>query len=206
MSVRIIAGDCRAVLASLPARRLKPKNLCGIPWRVAFAALQAWKDATAVPSGPFRMSKDIGVIVALPPAVRDWVEAQAEDLGVTAAIWIRMLVVAAARGRSALPAGPAIQSAPALPRAPAPAPADDASASGGLDPDAWRGPPDDDSDADIDAIVAGRMADAAAAVTSDAYAAPVILGPPNGGGARPLRRPPPAYSPARQPSHLRTLM
>jgi|GEM_PF-2025481 hypothetical protein len=177
------------------------------------------------------MAKDIGVIVALPPAVRDWVEAQAEDLGVTAAIWIRMLVVAAARGRSALPAGPAIQPAHAAPRAPAPAPAalglpdgdDDAGASGGLDPDAWRGSPDDESpgddaaqdaaqDADIDAIVAGRVAEAAAsappAALPDAYSAPapVILGPANGGGARPLRRPPPAYSPARQPSHLRGLM
>jgi hypothetical protein len=45
------------------------------------------------------MTKDAGILVAIPPALKEWVDAQAEDIGVNAAIWIRMLVFAARMGR-----------------------------------------------------------------------------------------------------------
>src|SRR5882672_2354509 len=50
------------------------------------------------------MSKDIGILVPLPPDVKAWAEAQAEDIGLNAAnvgVWIRMLVHQAWKQRSA---------------------------------------------------------------------------------------------------------
>jgi hypothetical protein len=179
------------------------------------------------------MSKDISIRVGLPPDLKEWVDAQAADIGANAAIWIRMLVVAARKGYAA-PRGPQAPpaAAPRLERMVTRGEIDAALARRGLageagadaadpavvDPDAWRGPVEDEpgeggSGADVDAIVAGRVAEADAGGLTSAQAyeasgrppAAVILGPLNGGGARSLRRPPPAYSPAMQPAHLRGL-
>lgn len=176
------------------------------------------------------MSKDIGIRITLPPDLKAWVDEQAEDIGANAAIWIRMLVVAARKQRTQAPrfqigtAGNAATSAwsPGLvvhaesefhDAMPLPG--------GEADPDAWRGPVDDapgdvqTSGVDVDAIVADRVAEAdaagltAAAQPYEAFAASPaapVLGPANGGGARALRRPPPAFSPANQPRHLHGLV
>jgi hypothetical protein len=171
------------------------------------------------------MSKDIGIVVALPPALKEWVDAQAEDIGVNAAIWIRMLVVAAAKGRNALPQGPiAFRPAMETPRVPrfqigtTELPEGDPAAD--VDLDVWRGPVEDEqgegqaSGVDVDAMIAGHVA---AAEVSNVMRMPPIetFGPPppsaaviglvGGSGVRSLRRPAPAYSPAMQPSHLRGL-
>lgn len=145
-------------------------------------------------------TKDTGILVPIPPDLKEWVDAQAEDIGVNAAIWIRMLVFAARKKHFA----PLIQAqiAQAIPAHTAQAiqPVEYDAAGNTIDPDAWRGPVDDDTaDAsiDVDAIIDSRLAEAeAAGVTApaqqpyEAFGAP----PPNVtpiGGARALRRPMP---------------
>jgi hypothetical protein len=157
------------------------------------------------------MTKDAGILVAIPPDLKEWVDAQAEDIGVNAAIWIRMLVFAARKGRAAPIGQPAAMPAIAwtLPATqPAAWPVDPGQAGQPHDLDDWRGPADDAAaDAagvDVDAIIAARVAEAdAAGLTAQAqpYEA-FAAGPPQqavpAGNVRSLRRPAPLYSPATQ--------
>jgi hypothetical protein len=175
------------------------------------------------------MSKEISIRVALLPDLKEWVDAQAQDIGATAAIWIRMLIVAARKGHVVQFGQPAeaprfeARMVSARPYQPEASQSGQLSTSTGnaSDPDAWRGPIEDEpaedgqgGGVDVDAIVANRVAEAdasgltAPAQPYEAFASPpgaAVLGPANGGGARSLRRPPPAYSPAMQPAHLRGL-
>jgi hypothetical protein len=155
------------------------------------------------------MSKDIGVVVALPPDVKAWVDAQAEDTGINAAIWIRMLVFQA-RKRGApttgiVPQLTVTRDASFVPHYEVPAAVlDDA------DPDAWRGPVDEDaSGIDVDAMVAGRLTAAeSAGLTAqpqepyEAFGKPPAMTVFPTGAVRALRRPVSQYSPATQPRHL----
>jgi hypothetical protein len=179
------------------------------------------------------MTKDIGVIVALPPELKEWVEAQAEDIGVNAAIWIRMLVFAAWKGRASVapvlpPAGgpsrhalghavthSAIDAAlDQQPYAPFLPPADVAD-----DPDAWRGPVDDESGGDasgvdIEEMIASRLADVDTSGPVSRMPPVEAFGPPphadivygSTGGVRSLHRPPIPFAAGNQPRHLRSLV
>lgn len=128
-------------------------------------------------------------MVAIPPDLKAWVDAQASEIGVNAVIFIRMLVFKARRDNAnvGLPshgpvAAPRVGAAVVV-RAPlqVSAPSPDAQAP---DPDAWRGAVEDDDDVqaqpaqqgapaqqpqpaaedgppvDIDALVAARVAEA----------------------------------------------
>jgi hypothetical protein len=160
------------------------------------------------------VTKDAGILVALPRDLKEWVDAQAEDIGVNAEIWIRMLVFAARKGRASV-------SPPSLPRIAAPVPAAESTVlewQEGVqplygDPDAWRGPVDDDSrgetsGVDIDAMIAARVADADAAGAFAPPSPPIeMFGRPPAeygvGGVRSLHRPPVPFTAGNQPHHLR---
>ena len=136
------------------------------------------------------MTKDAGILVAIPPDLKAWVDAQAEDIGVNAAIWIRMLVFAARKGRGIPHVQPAeaprfearIEASPRyqLEASQAWQPADSVS----TDPDAWRGPVDDDagdaqaSGVDVDAMVANRLAEVEAAGPVERMVPVEVFGPP----------------------------
>jgi len=151
------------------------------------------------------MTKDIGILVAIPPDLKAWVDAQAEEIGLNAAIYIRMLVFAA-RKRRINPIGfPARESQPAeAPRfeartlpAPQPAayhqevsqavqprqPVEYGEHGNTIDPDAWRGVVDDeepgDSTVDVEAIINSRLAEAdAMGLTAAAQQPYEAFGPP----------------------------
>jgi hypothetical protein len=167
------------------------------------------------------MTKDAGIIIAIPPDLKDWVDAQAEDIGVNAAIWIRMLVFAARKGRAAPVSLQALVAPPSHHGVPVRVVEElPPSGDGAADPDAWRGPVDDEagdaqaSGVDVDAMVANRLAEVDAAGPVERMAPVEVFGPPQQadiiyggfGGVRSLRRPAPAYSPANQPRHLHGIM
>jgi hypothetical protein len=172
------------------------------------------------------MTKDAGIVVAIPPDLKEWVDAQAEDIGVNAAIWIRMLVFAARKGRGA----PAAPVAPVHAALPAPSgevtvlqwrdgvqPLHGASIeASNVDRDAWRGAVDDEpaseaSGVDVDAMIAARVAEADASGAFETMAPVEAFGsPPQAdivyggfGGVRSLHRPPMAFAAGNQPRHLR---
>jgi len=161
------------------------------------------------------MTKDIGLLIAIPPDLKAWVDAQAEDIGLNAEIWIRMLVFQARKRRAgaAQEMPPPVQSGPTEvwstgwgEPATGPYPRND---------DAWRGPTDDeppDITVDVEAMIANRVAEAESAGLTQSAAQPYEAfaagPPPSSAGAsnvRSLRRPPPQFSPSLQPGHLRNL-
>jgi len=151
--------------------------------------------------------KDIGVMIALTPDLKAWVDSQAAEMGLNgpyaASIWIAMMVFQARKRQNSKQA-----SAPPLPAPPAvfepqqlPVPEEDL----------WRGPVEDDEPppADIDELVSKRLAEAESqgltqptdsADTHPVASVPGVAGA--GTNVRPLRRPAPRFSPAMQPGWL----
>lgn len=152
----------------------------------------------------------------IPPDLRAWIEAEAEELGCDAATWLRMLAVDARRhGRKlAFPqyGPPAQRELPLperhviLPDAPVPTLGDD---------DGWRGPVEEEpqpaTNAELEAVIARKLAEAeAAGATQPAVPTEMFARQPpglqaGGGSIRALSRPAPKYAPALQPAHLRAL-
>ena len=157
------------------------------------------------------MSKDIGVVIALPAELKHRVDAMAAQVGLSAQTlmlaWVLQGMKGPTAGISALDTAVTARVAAAGQVLGKAYPQDD--------DDAWRGPlPDDDpepaSDVDVDAMIASRMAEAEssglAQPPGQAYEA---FGPPTAqvapANVRALRRPPPQFAPANQASHLRSL-
>jgi len=154
--------------------------------------------------------KDIGVMIALTPHLKSWVDSQAAEMGLNgpyaASIWIAMMVFQARKRQNvrrppehhALP----IPDAPEFLESPQfPVPQEDL----------WRGPVEDDEPppADIDELVSKRLAEAESqgltqptdsADTHPVASVPGVAGA--GTNVRPLRRPAPRFSPAMQPGWL----
>lgn len=149
------------------------------------------------------MSKDIGILVAIPPELKAWVDSQAEDIGLNAAIWIRMLVFQARKRRGAAPKSAVVETdvaeifAPTRFVEPVPQPHAD---------DDWRGPVDDETEpptdpAAVEALVAGRLAEAEAqGLTQSSDQS--VMAPAPAGNVRALVRPAPKYSPAAGPAWI----
>ena len=154
--------------------------------------------------------KDIGVMIALTPDLKSWVDSQAAEMGLNgpyaASIWIAMMVFQARKRQGSKQASP--HYGPLLPAPPAafepqqlPVPEEDL----------WRGPVEDDEPppADIDELVSKRLAEAESqgltqptdsADTHPVASVPGVAGA--GSNVRPLRRPAPRFSPAMQPGWL----
>jgi len=154
--------------------------------------------------------KDIGVMIALTPDLKAWVDSQAAEMGLNgpyaASIWIAMMVFQARKRQGSKQAS--VHYGPPLPIPPAafepqqlPVPEEDL----------WRGPVEDDEPppADIDELVSKRLAEAESqgltqptdsADTHPVASVPGVAGA--GGNVRPLRRPAPRFSPAMQPGWL----
>jgi len=154
------------------------------------------------------VSKQSGIRAVIPPGeLAEWVQHQAEDIGCDAATWIRMLVVAARKqGRAAIP----------TPRVPVLAsPAGSGLQYADNQEDAWRGPVEDEpageaSEAEIAAMIEGKLAEADAQGMTASAAEPVEMfasrpPAPGAGSTWALRAPPPRYSAGSQPAHLRAL-
>ena len=155
------------------------------------------------------MSKDIGVVIALPAEMKHRIDAMAAQVGLSAQTLMLAWVLQGMKGPGAAPFVP-FNGTPnhrGGTRVIAELPVDD--------DDAWRGPPPDDdpeptSDVDVDAMIASRVAEAESAGLAQppgqAYEA---FGPPTAqvapANVRALRRPPPQFDPANQASHLRSL-
>lgn len=164
------------------------------------------------PGGPFKLgghvSKDIGVVIALPAELKHRIDAMAAQVGLTAHTLMLAWVLQGMKGPAAAPVASAYRNDPnfvAVSELPA--------------EDAWRGDPNADepeqpSNVDVDAMIASRVAEAESAGLAQppgqAYEA---FGPPTPAGSvirqdanvRSLRRPPPQFAPANGPSHLRSL-
>jgi len=175
------------------------------------AHILAAEAAVGAGNGEVILSKDIGILVPLPPDVKAWAEAQAEDIGLNAAnvgVWIRMLVHREWKRCNAPKISKAEYEAvsvfPSL-----------LANTATTDDDAWRGPVDDEqgdavSTVDVDAIIAARVAEASSAGLTDPAPQPYeAFGPPapaaTSGNVRSLRRPPPQFAAVSQPNHLRNL-
>jgi hypothetical protein len=154
--------------------------------------------------------KDIGVMIALTPDLKSWVDSQAAEMGLNgpyaASIWIAMMVFQARKRQNSRQ--PQAHHAPPLPTPPAafepqqlPVPEEDL----------WRGPVEDDEPppADIDELVSKRLAEAESqgltqpTNSADTHAVASVPGVAGAGtNVRPLRRPAPRFSPAMQPGWL----
>ncbi len=158
------------------------------------------------------MSKDIGVMVPLTPEVKAWVEAQAEDIGLNAAnagVWIRMLVHQAWKRGQRIAATTAHEVPfPDLLQPQVMALGDAARMAQSIarqsNPDAWRGPVEEDEPptdpADVEALVASRLAEAEAAGLTQSLEQASMAPTAAAGNVRALVRPPPRFSPSAQPS------
>lgn len=162
-----------------------------------------------------------GLRIIIPPDLKAWIEAEAEELGCDAATWLRMLAVDARRhGRKLtfpqygqpvqreLPLQPMQRNAALHPSAPSVP-----------DDDAWRGPVEDApagaeqpeaNAAEINAIIERQLANAEADGALTPPPPPTEMfarSPPQAGsdGTRALSRPPSKYGAAAQPAHLRVL-
>lgn len=152
------------------------------------------------------MSKDIGVVLALPAELKHRIDAIAAQAGIATQTLMLAYVIEGLKRRPAsensmfaiLPEKrqPAVVALSELVQA----------------EDAWRGAPDDDPvdpSIDVDAMVADRIAHAESAGLTAPAAEPYEVfaaGPPpsiSPTNVRSLRRPPPQFSPAVQPGHLR---
>ena len=126
---------------------------------------------------PRKARKSIPVPVELPAIVKAWVDAQAEELGLDAATWIRMKLVLMSKGAQ-------------LPETELPD---------------WRqverAPPSVEESA-LDAIVGEKLADAEAGGLGTTAMGEGGL---DTNQVRALRRPPTPYSPTTQPKHLQAL-
>jgi len=134
---------------------------------------------------PRKARKSIPVPIELPAIVKAWVDAQAEELGLDAATWIRMRLVLMSKEEPAL-----------IPFEFATGSID--FATGRRIPDTRSAPPPVEESA-LDAIVGEKLADAEA---SGAAEPPP---PQDANQVRALRRPLTPYSPTTQPKHLQAL-
>lgn len=140
------------------------------------------------------------ISLSLSDDVRDWLAAEAAQLGCDAATLAQMLVVAARKRGPVeipLPAQPALP----LPNSAASSPAAAEVADRTSDPDAWRGAPDDEPP-EVDALRAHMVP---AAPPTEMFAHRPLATMPTMTSTRALSRPPNPYLAGNQAPHLRAL-
>jgi len=98
-----------------------------------------------------RRRPDSDLTLTLAPDLREWIDAQATDIGCDAATWVKMLLVARRKGRGAIEVP--TQPLPLLPaHAPFPPRAEPNYSLNVLDDDAWRGDPNAADGPDVAAM------------------------------------------------------